>query len=190
MADALPRERWILSAAVLFVVLGGLFPNAIVVRRAVEAGALEQAMHPPAAGDRVVFASKGRQNTGGLAYIFEPDPVIRFKLQPSRFGGGTGAVVPPIQWTVPKSQEVMIEADHGIGFVPTSPGLMANQQPWGRVPNQFVVDPDTATVTFLNMENFSLDLSAARSPAELAALGIDTGGRPAGRRACWCSISN
>jgi NADH:ubiquinone oxidoreductase subunit 4 (subunit M) len=30
MADALPRERWILTAAVLFVVLGGLFPNAIV----------------------------------------------------------------------------------------------------------------------------------------------------------------
>ena len=30
MADALPRERWILAAAVLFVVLGGLFPNAIV----------------------------------------------------------------------------------------------------------------------------------------------------------------
>jgi len=30
MADALPRERWILAAGVLFVVLGGLFPNAIV----------------------------------------------------------------------------------------------------------------------------------------------------------------
>ncbi len=30
MADALPRERWILTAAVLFIVLGGLFPNAIV----------------------------------------------------------------------------------------------------------------------------------------------------------------
>lgn len=29
-ADALPRERWALTAAVLFVVLGGLFPNAIV----------------------------------------------------------------------------------------------------------------------------------------------------------------
>jgi len=32
MADALPRERWILAAGILFVVLGGLFPNAIVVR--------------------------------------------------------------------------------------------------------------------------------------------------------------
>ena len=30
MADALPRERWILTAAVLFVLFGGLFPNAIV----------------------------------------------------------------------------------------------------------------------------------------------------------------
>lgn len=29
-ADALPRERWTLSAAVLFVVLGGIFPGAIV----------------------------------------------------------------------------------------------------------------------------------------------------------------
>jgi NADH-quinone oxidoreductase subunit M len=33
MADALPRERWVLAAAVLFVVLGGLFPNAIVAQR-------------------------------------------------------------------------------------------------------------------------------------------------------------
>jgi NADH-quinone oxidoreductase subunit M len=33
MADALPRERWILTAGVLFVVLGGLFPNAIVAQR-------------------------------------------------------------------------------------------------------------------------------------------------------------
>jgi NADH-quinone oxidoreductase subunit M len=44
MADALPRERWILTAAVLFVVLGGLFPNAIVAPRAAEAETVEQAM--------------------------------------------------------------------------------------------------------------------------------------------------
>lgn len=31
MADALPRERWILAGIVLFVVLGGLFPNVTVV---------------------------------------------------------------------------------------------------------------------------------------------------------------
>jgi len=47
MADALPRERWILAAGVLFVVLGGLFPNAIVARRAAEAEAVEQALYLP-----------------------------------------------------------------------------------------------------------------------------------------------
>ena len=30
VADALPRERWALTAAVLFVILGGLFPKAII----------------------------------------------------------------------------------------------------------------------------------------------------------------
>jgi NADH-quinone oxidoreductase subunit M len=37
MADALPRERWTLAAGVLFVVLGGLFPNLIVAQRSAEA---------------------------------------------------------------------------------------------------------------------------------------------------------
>lgn len=32
MADALPRERWILAAGMLFVVLGGLYPGAIVAQ--------------------------------------------------------------------------------------------------------------------------------------------------------------
>ncbi|MGD1093006.1 MAG: proton-conducting transporter membrane subunit [Bryobacteraceae bacterium] len=36
MADALPRERWILAAGVLFVVLGGLFPGVIVAQRSIE----------------------------------------------------------------------------------------------------------------------------------------------------------
>jgi len=44
MADALPRERWILTAGVLFVVLGGLFPNVIVARRSAEAETVEQAI--------------------------------------------------------------------------------------------------------------------------------------------------
>jgi NADH:ubiquinone oxidoreductase subunit 4 (subunit M) len=44
MADALPRERWALSAGILFVVLGGLFPNAIVVRRSAEADIVEHAI--------------------------------------------------------------------------------------------------------------------------------------------------
>ena len=45
MADALPRERWILAAGALFVVFGGLFPNAIVTLRSAEAEAVEQAMY-------------------------------------------------------------------------------------------------------------------------------------------------
>ena len=45
MADALPRERWILAAGVLFVVFGGLFPNAIVTLRSAEAEAVEQAIN-------------------------------------------------------------------------------------------------------------------------------------------------
>ena len=44
MADALPRERWILAAGILFVVLGGLFPNAIVVRRSAETDIVEEAV--------------------------------------------------------------------------------------------------------------------------------------------------
>jgi NADH-quinone oxidoreductase subunit M len=44
MADALPRERWILTAGVLFVVLGGLFPNAVIAQRSAEAEAVEQAI--------------------------------------------------------------------------------------------------------------------------------------------------
>jgi NADH-quinone oxidoreductase subunit M len=37
MADALPRERWTLAVGVLFVVVGGLFPNLIVAQRSAEA---------------------------------------------------------------------------------------------------------------------------------------------------------
>ena len=50
MADCLPRERWILAAGVLFVVIGGLFPNAIVTLRSAEAETVQQAMRPDAAG--------------------------------------------------------------------------------------------------------------------------------------------
>ena len=42
MADALPRERWILTVVVLFVVLGGLFPNAIVLLVPMSSDAVEQ----------------------------------------------------------------------------------------------------------------------------------------------------
>jgi NADH-quinone oxidoreductase subunit M len=30
LADALPRERWVLTAAFLFLLLGGLFPSALI----------------------------------------------------------------------------------------------------------------------------------------------------------------
>ena len=45
MADALPRERWILTATVLFVVFGGLFPNAIVIQHSAEAVAIDESIH-------------------------------------------------------------------------------------------------------------------------------------------------
>jgi NADH-quinone oxidoreductase subunit M len=48
MADALPRERWILAAGVLFVVFGGLFPNAIVIQRSSEADIVQEAVHTAA----------------------------------------------------------------------------------------------------------------------------------------------
>lgn len=48
MADALPRERWILAAGVLFVVFGGLFPNAVVIQHSSEADMLQEAIHTAA----------------------------------------------------------------------------------------------------------------------------------------------
>jgi NADH-quinone oxidoreductase subunit M len=49
MADALPRERWILAAGMLFVVLGGLFPSTIVAQRSAEADTVE---HTVSAGEK------------------------------------------------------------------------------------------------------------------------------------------
>jgi NADH-quinone oxidoreductase subunit M len=43
-ADALPRERWILAAGVLFVVFGGLFPNAIVVLRSAQGSVVQETL--------------------------------------------------------------------------------------------------------------------------------------------------
>ncbi len=40
MADALPRERWVLSAGLLFVVVGGFFPHLIVAQWSAEADAV------------------------------------------------------------------------------------------------------------------------------------------------------
>jgi NADH-quinone oxidoreductase subunit M len=47
IADALPREQWILAAGVLFVVLGGLFPSAIVASRLAEAETARGASYAP-----------------------------------------------------------------------------------------------------------------------------------------------
>jgi NADH-quinone oxidoreductase subunit M len=47
MADALPRERWILTAGVLLVVLGGLFPNAFVAVQSAQAEIIDQANDTP-----------------------------------------------------------------------------------------------------------------------------------------------
>jgi len=52
MADALPRERWTLAAAVLFVVLGGLFPNVVVIQRSAHADIVEQAVDTSAGMDQ------------------------------------------------------------------------------------------------------------------------------------------
>jgi len=52
MADALPRERWILATGVLFVVLGGLFPNAIVALGRMERGAIGQVRSLADSGQR------------------------------------------------------------------------------------------------------------------------------------------
>jgi NADH-quinone oxidoreductase subunit M len=48
-ADALPRERWILAAGVLFVVLGGLYPNAIVVLQSAEDSVVQESLSAGAA---------------------------------------------------------------------------------------------------------------------------------------------
>jgi NADH-quinone oxidoreductase subunit M len=47
VVDALPRERWILAIGIVFVVLGGLFPNVIVARRSAEADVVGEAIRPP-----------------------------------------------------------------------------------------------------------------------------------------------
>lgn len=43
VVDALPRERWVLAVGMVFVVLGGLFPNAFVARRSAEADLVARA---------------------------------------------------------------------------------------------------------------------------------------------------
>jgi len=60
VADALPRERWSLAAGVIFVVLGGLFPNTIISPQSAEAEASMQAMNAPSTDGQLDLKSRGR----------------------------------------------------------------------------------------------------------------------------------
>jgi NADH-quinone oxidoreductase subunit M len=43
-ADALPRERWVLAAGVLFVVFGGVYPKAIVMFRSAQSSVVQEVL--------------------------------------------------------------------------------------------------------------------------------------------------
>ncbi len=133
----------------------------------------------PAAGDRIVFASRGKGLAPGTAYVFDPDATVRFKL-PLPNDPMTGS---PLTLTPAIAQDIVLEGDHGVGIQQTAGGVMsgikANLPPFGQLPNQFSVNPDTGVVTFNNMLNISLDLGQALSPEQLinaTALAIDTDG--------------
>ena len=53
LVDALPRERWVLAIGMVFVVLGGVFPNQFVARRSVEANVVERDLRSPARGQAI-----------------------------------------------------------------------------------------------------------------------------------------
>jgi NADH-quinone oxidoreductase subunit M len=73
MADALPRERWILTAGVLFVVLGGLFPNAIVALGPLDADAVRQVTAPSTyAGSSDALSEKVPENGDLPARVSAP----------------------------------------------------------------------------------------------------------------------
>lgn len=66
MADALPRERWILTAGVLFVVLGGVFPRAIVTGWSAQAETVEQTVHGDHSAASLPPGIDGRQQLHSL----------------------------------------------------------------------------------------------------------------------------
>jgi len=61
VVDALPRERWTLAIGIVFVVLGGLFPNVIVARRSAEADLAGKATHAHWRGVMATFRTLGTQ---------------------------------------------------------------------------------------------------------------------------------
>ena len=65
-ADALPRERWILTAGVVFVVLGGLYPNAMVGLRSAQDGIVREMLNPRAPR-RVAAGGAQSERFGRLA---------------------------------------------------------------------------------------------------------------------------
>lgn len=78
MADALPRERWILAAGIFFVILGGLFPNAMVIRHSAEPDTDAQVTQRPA----------DRDSARGLdARPVAAVPVEHGTQRPSEFNG-------------------------------------------------------------------------------------------------------
>ena len=64
MADALPRERWILTVVVLFVVFGGLFPKAMVVLVPISSDAVEQVAYSSRSPTQM-FGPSSRGAKGG-----------------------------------------------------------------------------------------------------------------------------
>jgi len=64
MADALPRERWILTIVVLFVVLGGLFPKAIVLLVPISSDPVEQLAYSSRSPTQM-FGPSSRGTKGG-----------------------------------------------------------------------------------------------------------------------------
>lgn len=78
MADALPRERWILAAGIFFVILGGLFPNAIVIRHSAESDIDAQVIQRPAERDSARYVDA--RPVGAV-------PVEHETQRPSEFNG-------------------------------------------------------------------------------------------------------
>ena len=62
MADALPRERWVLAGIVLFVVFGGLFPNATVIEHSSEVDVVDQTIR------RFDIVNRGKRDSSKNAH--------------------------------------------------------------------------------------------------------------------------